>query len=62
MRAYVFTNKERKLLTEYLLTGETSDAFWVLMNRINKSNETLKADLDLIHKTLSKYNKKQTPS
>ena len=55
MRSYILTDTERKLLTKYLMHGETSDAFWVLMNRVNKSIKTIEVDLELINKTVSKY-------
>jgi hypothetical protein len=55
MRSYILTDNERKLLTRYLMTGETPDAFWVLLHRINKSIAIIEADLELVRKTLVKY-------
>lgn len=55
MRSYILTEKDRGLAEEYLDSGETSDAFWVLLNRINKAVGTLDDDISLIHKLLEKY-------
>lgn len=55
MRSYILTEKERGLLKEYLNLGETSDAFWVLLHRMNRAINTLNSDITLIHSALEKY-------
>jgi hypothetical protein len=56
MRYYIFTENERKLIKAYIEGGETSDAFWVLLNRINKHYNVLNEDLSLIQKVMGKRN------
>jgi len=48
MRSYIFTDYERKLLKEYLEIGKTSDAYWMLLNRIKKNKKTIIEDFELL--------------
>jgi len=45
---------ECKFIGLYIESGETSDAFWVLLNRINKYYTELNEDITLIHKVIEK--------
>ena len=58
MRTYILTKKEREVIKSYLEVDETSDAFYVLLNRINKDLSNLESDIDLIQQVLEKYESK----
>ncbi len=54
MRSYILTKLERDLLKDYLKDGITSDAFWVLLNRINKNYAILCNDIEIIQTVIGK--------
>ena len=58
MRAYILTEIERTHLTTYLKNSETSDDFYVLLNRINKYYNRLLDDINLIQMVLKKRGEK----
>ena len=54
MRTYIITKLEEEYLIDYLLNGTTPDAFYVLLNRIQVNQPTLKDQIELIQKVLTK--------
>ena len=54
MRTYIITKLEEEYLIDYLLKGTTPDAFYVLLNRIQVNQPTLKDQIELIQKVLTK--------
>jgi hypothetical protein len=55
MREYVFTEKERMVLQNYLERGIKGNLFYVLIHRLRNHYNSLKADIELIEKVLKKY-------
>ncbi len=54
MRTYILTQIEKNLLMEYLDNGTTSDAFYVLLNRITANRTNLLNELGLIQRVIDK--------
>lgn len=52
MRRYIFTKNERRLLEEWLKTGEenqtTRDAFWMIRKNVSPLNRDLRLMLEVI--------------
>jgi phenylalanyl-tRNA synthetase beta subunit len=61
MRAYIFTNVERKILKDYILRGRKTRHFNVIASLIRKNEGNLLKDIALIE-TYKKKNRKTKTS
>ncbi len=52
MRTYIFTDQERKIIAEYLKTGERSVAFNMILHRIRFHLKSIENDFGLIEHVL----------
>jgi len=54
MREYILTQNERKILKQFLSTGDKLQGFSMLVFRARQSQKRLTDDLTLLHKVLRK--------
>jgi len=54
MREYVLTQRERKILEDFIESGIKLNGFSVLVIRLKRANRRLMADMKLIRATLEK--------
>jgi len=54
MRAYIFTEEEKRTLREWLEKGLRLNGFQVLMHRIRKNAQRIREDYKLLEEVLEK--------
>jgi len=52
MKEYILTEKERKVLNDYLEKGVKGNHYYVLVHRLKKNYNVLRADMELIERML----------
>lgn len=57
VRAYILTERERKLAKRYLETGDRLETLNILLHHLKRDYSTLKSDIQLIENLLEKKGK-----